>query len=288
MLRPAVLAWLVVSACAARGEEATSSASAATQPLRVTTGALLQTDYIYRGISYSAHQPSVGAYVDVQQGWLYAWTNFNSVKFSTRPAVEMTMALGVRPVFGAFEFDFGSAYYYYPGEVGPDRSNYWESHATVAHKLTEKLTLGGTVTYAPNVWLSGAWGWYAGSSFALDLPNELLPSGLTWSLSGDVGRALFGNTSLSGGRTGGGGLPPAAYTNWRASVTFNYNLFKLALNYTDTNLSKESCYVLTGDLAAIPGGIANPDNNPLGLRSALCGATFSATLGFEFRAENAR
>jgi len=51
MLRPAVLAWLVVSACAARGEEATSSASAATQPLRVTTGALLQTDYIYRGIS---------------------------------------------------------------------------------------------------------------------------------------------------------------------------------------------------------------------------------------------
>ena len=69
----------------------------------------------------------------MQQGWLYAWTNFNSVKFSTRPAVEMTMALGVRPVFGAFEFDFGSAYYYYPGEFGPDRSNYWESHATVSH-----------------------------------------------------------------------------------------------------------------------------------------------------------
>src|SRR5262249_41969568 len=132
----------------------------------------------YRGISYPAHQPSVGAYVDVQQGWLYAWTNFNSLKFSTRPAVEMTMALGVRPVFGAFEFDFGSAYYYYPGEVGLDRSNYWESHATVSHKLTEKLTLGATVTYAPNVWLSGAWGWYAGSSFGLDLPNGLLPSGL--------------------------------------------------------------------------------------------------------------
>src|SRR5262245_65758373 len=152
----------------------------------------------------------------------------------------MPRARGWRPVFGAFEFDFGSAYYYYPGEFGPARSNYWESHATVAHKLTEKLTLGATVTYAPNVWLSGAWGWYAGSSFALDLPGEFLPSGLSWSLSGDVGRALFGNTSLSGGgRTGGGGLPLPAYTNWRTGGTSNYNLFKLALNYPCPTLSQE-------------------------------------------------
>src|SRR5262245_2788155 len=84
MLRPAVLAWLVVSACAARGEEGTDSAGAAAQQLRVTAGAALLTDYIYRGISYSAHQPSIGAFVDVRQGWLYAWTNFNSVKFSTQ------------------------------------------------------------------------------------------------------------------------------------------------------------------------------------------------------------
>src|SRR5262245_66340852 len=99
----------------------------------------------------------------------------------------MTMAVGVRPVFGAFELDIGAAYYYYPGEFGPDRSNYWESHATVAHKLTERLTLGATVTYAPNVWLSGAWGWCAGSSFALDLPSEFLRYGLSWSLLGAVG-----------------------------------------------------------------------------------------------------
>ena len=44
-------------------------------------------DYIYRGISYSAHQPALGAYVDAH-GWLYAWTNFNSVKFSTSPAAK--------------------------------------------------------------------------------------------------------------------------------------------------------------------------------------------------------
>jgi hypothetical protein len=30
-------------------------------------------------------------------------------------------------------------------------------------------------------------------------------------------------------------------------------VFKLGLNYTDTNLPKENCYVLTGDVAAAPG-----------------------------------
>ena len=58
-------------------------------------------------------------------------------------------------------------------------------------------------------------------------------------------------------------------------------MFKLGLNYTDTNLPKENCYVLTGDVAAAPGGISNPGDNPSGLRSALCGATFSATLAIE-------
>jgi|SRR5215831_14495912 len=74
----------------------------------------------YRGISYSGHQPSVAAYIDAQQGWLYFYTNFNSVKFSTSPAVEVTVAVGARPTVGPFEFDIGAAYYYYPGEIGPD------------------------------------------------------------------------------------------------------------------------------------------------------------------------
>ena len=79
---------------------------------------------------------------------------------------------------------------------------------------------------------------------------------------------------------GGAGLPLPAYTNWRAGLTFSYNVLKLGLNYTDTTLSKEKCYVMTGDLGALAGGVSTADN-PTGLRSALCGATFSATLGFE-------
>jgi uncharacterized protein (TIGR02001 family) len=230
------------------------------------------------------HQP-VGAFVEGQYGLLYAWTNFNSVKLSTSPAVELTMAAGIRPTLGTFEFDIGAQYYYYPGEIGPDLSNYWEAHATVSHKLTEKITLGSTLAYSPDVWQTGAWGTYAAAALSFDLPSELVPSNVSWVASFDVGRWLFGHTTSDGGvSAAGGGLPLPDYTNWRAGLTFSYRVFKLALNYTDTNLSKENCFVMTGDLAAIPGGVANPGDNPLGLRSGLCGATFSATLGFEINA----
>jgi hypothetical protein len=205
------------------------------------------------------------------------------VKFSTSPAVEVTMAVGARPTLGSFEFDIGAAYYYYPGELGPERSNYWEAHATVSHKLTDKITLESTLAYAPDVWQTGAWGTYAAGTLTFDLPSELLPADVGWALSFDLGRWLFGPTTSGGGvSAAGGGLPLPSFTNWRAGLMFTHRVFKLGLNYTDTNLSKENCFVLTGDLGAIPGGVGNPGNNPFGFRSGLCGATFSATLGFEF------
>src|SRR5262249_59646758 len=49
-------------------------------------------------------------------------------------------------------------------------------------------------------------------------------------------------------RAAGGGLPLPDFTNWRAGLTFTYRVFKLGLNYTDTSLSKEHCYVLNRHL----------------------------------------
>ena len=40
-------------------------------------------------------------------------------------------------------------------------------------------------------------------------------------------------------------------------MTFTYKIFNLDLRYYDTNLSKENCFVLTGDPNARPGGTSN-------------------------------
>ena len=234
-----VLACLLATACAAHAGEATDAAATAADQSKLTTGAVLMSDYIYRGISYSGHQPSVAAYVDAQQGWLYGYTNFNSVKFSTSPAVEVTVAAGIRPTLGPLEFDIGAAYYYYPGELGPDLSNYWEAHATLSHKVTDKLSWGPTIAYSPDVWQSGAWGVYAAGTLAYELPSEFLPTGLGWSLSLDFGRWMFGPTSAGGGvSAAGGGLALPAFNNWHAGLTFNYQVSSSA-SITPTRPSRK-------------------------------------------------
>ena len=53
------------------------------------------------------------------------------------------------------------------------------------------------------------------------------------------------------------------------------------LSYHDTNLSKEDCFVLAGDLAT-PGGGGSGANTG-GLQSNLCGRALVATLSFEFK-----
>ena len=59
-------------------------------------------------------------------------------------------------------------------------------------------------------------------------------------------------------------------------MTFTRGVFNLDLRYYDTNLSKEDCFVFTGDRSAVPGGRINPVTDPNGLLSSWCGATFVA------------
>jgi hypothetical protein len=71
-----------------------------------------------------------------------------------------------------------------------------------------------------------------------------------------------------------------AYLNWQFGVTFTRKVFNLDLRYYDTNLSRENCFVLTGDPNARPGGAVNPVTNPEGLTSNWCSATFVAKVWF--------
>ena len=47
-------------------------------------------------------------------------------------------------------------------------------------------------------------------------------------------------------------------------MTFTHKAFNLDLRYYDTNLSKENCFVFTGDPNARLGGRVDPVTNPAG------------------------
>src|SRR5262245_59977360 len=95
-----------------------------------------------------------------------------------------------------------------PRRARAELSNYWKAHATVSYKLTDKITLAPPLAYAPNVWQTGAWGTYFAGTLSLDLPSELLPADVGWTLSVETGRWLFRPPSRAGGgETVCGGRP---------------------------------------------------------------------------------
>jgi uncharacterized protein (TIGR02001 family) len=251
----------------------------APSPFEFGTRAGFVSDYIYRGVTLSDRKPAVGAGLEAALGLLYAGATVTSVKLPSQPAAEITMTGGVRPKLGDIDFDFGWTYFLYPGETVPigvtAGIDYWEAAARADTKIGEALRVAGGFAYSPNVSNTGAWSKYAAFGLGVDLPRNALPQNVTASVTGSAGYYWFGNQSVALG-----GFPLPAYVNWNAGVTFTRNIFNLDLRYYDTNLSKEDCFVFTGDPNAAPGGSIDPVRNPQGLTSRWCSATFVAKFWF--------
>jgi uncharacterized protein (TIGR02001 family) len=232
-------------------------------------------DYIYRGVTLSNHQPAVGAAFEARFGNFYGGSTITSVKLPTDPAAELSFSSGVRPSLSGIDFDFGFTYFLYPGEVSATGTDYWEFVVRGDKKLTEKVSVAAGFGYSPNISNTGAWSKYSAAGIRVDLPTSQILQGVSASFTTSAGYFWFGNQSLA---LGGFALP--AYANWNAGVTFTRNRFHLDLRYYDTNLSRENCFVFTGDPNARPGGRADPLTNPEGLTSGWCSATVVAKFWF--------
>jgi uncharacterized protein (TIGR02001 family) len=265
------------------GEAQNPASDGAANKVELNVRAGFVTDYIYRGTTLSDHKPAVGAAVEAAFAQLYAGVAVASVKLPTQPAAEITMSGGVRQTIGNIDFDLGATYFLYPGEItgaGTKGIDYWEAALRADKKISESIRLAGGFAYSPNISNTGAWGWYGAAGLGLTVPSNLLPPDLGISISGAAGYSWFGNQSADLG-----GFPLPAYLNWQAGVTFTRKIFNLDLRYYDTNLSKENCFVFTGDPNARPGGSINPLTNPEGLVSNWCSASFVAKVWFELSSQ---
>src|ERR1700749_4466810 len=84
-------------------------------PWDVAFGGALMSDYIFRGVTQSNHQPSVAAYFEPRYNinkdlQLYAGIGGASIAFPNRAAGEVDFYGGFRPTFGPVAFDFGVWY----------------------------------------------------------------------------------------------------------------------------------------------------------------------------------
>jgi uncharacterized protein (TIGR02001 family) len=262
-----------------RGRSAaeTNHATSANE-LEFSARAGFASDYIYRGTTLSNHGPAAGAAVEARFGPLYAGSTVATVKLPTQPFAEFTFAAGIRPKIATIDFDFGMTYFAYPGETLPGETNginYWEAVIRGDRSIGEQVRVAGGYAYSPNVSNTGAWSQYVAAGVGFDVPGRLLPQNLAVSFTTAAGYSWFGNQTPQLG-----GFPLPAYLNWQMGVTLTHKAFNLDLRYYDTNLSKENCFVFTGDPNARPGGRVNLVTNPVGLVSNWCGATFVAKAWF--------
>jgi uncharacterized protein (TIGR02001 family) len=249
-----------------------------------TVGVSSQSDYRYRGISLSRLGPSGSASIELERDGFYVGGLLYTVRLPGDPIAELTGSAGIRRSLLGIDFDLWAEGYYYPAEAPPPGSgatNYWQANLKGSHKFNG-FELIGQLGYSPTVWNSGASGTYASGVLNIDMPTFKLPvEDITWKLVGEYGYQAFGTTSL------GTQLPD--YAHWRLGAVFTRGAWSLEVNYQDTNLSKESCFVLTGDTST-GGTVAAVSDTSLrrfvdnsdGLHSDLCGRAVVGVLSFEF------
>jgi hypothetical protein len=167
-------------------------------------GSAIASDYIFRGVTQSAHKPSVAAYFEPRYNFTkdlqgYVGLGGASIDFPNRAAGEVDIYGGIRPTFDKLSFDFGGWYYWYPGgqcysaATGPLANgnttdcfqpgafggipaalpngnavkkdlSFWEVYGKVNYAFNDNFGVGAYVYYSPSVLNSGARGVFFGGT----------------------------------------------------------------------------------------------------------------------------
>jgi uncharacterized protein (TIGR02001 family) len=281
-------------------------------PWDIAFGSALMSDYNFRGITQSNHKPSVAAYFeprynfnDSLQG--YVGVSGESISFPNRAAAEIDFYGGIRPTFGKLALDFGFWEYYYPGgtcfnaaipgecadngnlpinlNVIKSDLSFWEIYAKGTYTVNDQFSFGGSVYWSPSVLNSGADGTYLAGTGKYVLPT-MLPNGIGWFISADVGHWFLGTTdSFYGIPASPGGIKYKSYTNWDVGLAFTWKQFTLDLRYYDTDLNKGDCNAFTSAQSARFDG-SFTSINPSGFGTNWCSATFVAKLSVDLTKDN--
>jgi uncharacterized protein (TIGR02001 family) len=277
--------------------------AAAPSPFDLAFGAAIMNDYVFRGVTQSAHQPSVAAYFEPRFNvnpnlQLYAGVAGESIKFANNAAAEIDLYAGIRPTIGPLALDFGFWEYYYPGgtcyggtapgclpalangNVAKKDASFYELYAKATYTAGD-WAFGPTFYYSPNFLNTGADGEYLSGIVKFTAPAAMqFPNGVGWYVSGEFGRQWLGTSDAFYGLPGtiyAAGIPYKDYNTWNIGFGLTWKTFTLDLRYSGTDLNKGNCNAFTSDPGATGTTNVTPIN-PSGVGSKWCGSTFIAKL----------
>jgi len=273
----------------------------------IAFGSALVSDYIWRGITQSAHKPSVSAYFEPRYNinkdlQLYAGVAGNSIVFPNRAAAEIDLYAGIRPTFDKLALDFGVWYYWYPGGIcystgtpgcQPTLLNgnvikadlsFWEVYAKATYNVTDSFAVGATFNYSPSVLNSGADGAYYAVNAKYTGPA--FSNGAKPYISGEVGYWSLGTSDAFYAVAGfPNGIPYKSYATWNLGIGATWKVFTAEIRYYDTNLSRGDCNAFTSDHTAIFDG-SFTSINPGGVGSSWCDARIIGKISADLTAND--
>jgi len=178
----------------------------------VSFGGAITSDYIFRGITQTDHNPAVQAYIEPSFGILYggAWTS--NVMFGGAADTEVDVYGGIRPEFGKVSLDFGYTRTLYLGDPDGDGG---EVYAKATFNPTDMFTLGGQFYVDPQATSAT----YTEANLDVSLPHNFGVSGAFGFINGDT-----------------------PYRTWNAGIYYNFTDWaKLDVRYSGTDLSTDDC-----------------------------------------------
>ncbi len=315
------LASSVTAAADGTGGMKDQAAAPANPDWDIAFGGYTESDYIFRGITQSAHWPSVGGYTEfrynpVKDVQLYAGNSMESIDYPNQAAAEVDFYGGIRPTFDKLALDFGGWYYWYPGgrefpgpgpAGGPTGIGVFTPDPRCTNRFTTPTgfcnvyeadlsfweaygkaayTVNDNVTVAANVFYSPSW-LNEGADGLWAQGSLKLTAPASWIptvLPTGSGAFFLGEAGhYSFGQTNAfyGNIDLPAYTEWDLGVTYTWKVFSLDFRYYDTDLSRANCNVLTSDFSATYSPGNVTSANPSGLGSNWCGATFVVKAAFD-------
>ncbi len=201
------------------------SAAAQDNKLQLGADTWLTTDYEFRGISQTQHNPAIQGQFSATYGMFYADIWASSLDFGDNTPVEVDYYAGITPTWNNLNFDFGILGYTYP-----DMNSTYDYLELKAHVdknfMSDKLNLGFTTYWAPSVpGLAENWTYEGTAGYTLNKIWIFDPS-----ISGTLG---YSDSTDSAG---------LSYTYWNLGATLGFaQKYSVDLRWWDTNASTRDC-----------------------------------------------
>ncbi|HYD88545.1 MAG TPA: TorF family putative porin [Vitreimonas sp.] len=188
----------------------------------VTANVALTSDYVFRGISLSDNGPAIQGGFDYTADMFYAGVWASNVS----EGIEIDVYTGITPTTGPVEWDLGVIGYFYPGADDDGAEfDYAELTAQASFGVTEQLSVGGGVWYAPENFGD------TGEATYFEVNGE-------WTMSDAlVFNAAYGNQTIE--EPNGPGTEDD-YNTWNLGGTYALHGFNLDLRYHDTDIDAGS------------------------------------------------